>query len=114
MVLQLAQERRIDLNQPVQRYLPGLLPASYPPVPVYTLLDHTSGLPSVDIPGLYDPEWILANRFTHWSPREVVDTAFQHPIDFQPGTARTTRATTRSCRTRPPAATSRWATTWST
>jgi D-alanyl-D-alanine carboxypeptidase len=54
---------------------------------VYTLLDHTSGLPSVDIPGLYDPEWILANRFAHWSPREVVDTAFQHPIDFQPGTA---------------------------
>jgi D-alanyl-D-alanine carboxypeptidase len=87
MVLQLAQERRIDLNQPVQRYLPGLLPATYPPVPVYTLLDHTSGLPSVDIPGLYEPEWILANRFTHWSPREVVDTALRHPIDFQPGTA---------------------------
>lgn len=87
MVLQLAQERRIDLNAPVQRYLPGLLPASYPPVPVYTLLDHTSGLPSVDIPGLYDPDWILANRFAHWSPREVVDTAFQHPIDFQPGIA---------------------------
>ncbi len=87
MVLQLAQERRIDLNAPVQRYLPGLLPASYPPVPVYTLLDHTSGLPSVDIPGLYDPEWILANRFTRWSPRQVVNTAFQHPIDFQPGTA---------------------------
>lgn len=54
---------------------------------MYTLLDHTSGLPSVDIPGLYAPEWILKHRFDHWSPREVVDTAFQHPIDFQPGTA---------------------------
>ncbi len=43
MVLQLAQERRIDLDQPVQRYLPGVLPAGYPPVPVRTLLDHTSG-----------------------------------------------------------------------
>jgi len=87
MVLQLAQEHRIDLNQPVQHYLPGLLPAAYPPVPVYTLLDHTSGLPSVDIPGLYDPDWIIKHRFEHWSPKQVVDTAFQHPIDFQPGTA---------------------------
>src|SRR5687767_13873327 len=66
MVLQLAQERRIDLNAPVQRYLPGVLPADYPPVPVATLLDHTSGLPSVDIPGLYDPKWILEHRFDRW------------------------------------------------
>lgn len=87
MVLQLAQEHRIDLEQPVQRYLPGVLPADYPPVPVRTLLDHTSGLPSVDIPGLYDPEWILAHRYEHWSPRQVVDTALRHPIDFRPGTA---------------------------
>ncbi|MEV6907533.1 serine hydrolase domain-containing protein [Amycolatopsis sp. NPDC051071] len=87
MVLQLAQEHRIDLDQPVQRYLPGVLPASYPPVPVRTLLDHTSGLPSVDIPGLYEPGWILAHRYEHWSPRQVVDTALRHPIDFQPGTA---------------------------
>jgi D-alanyl-D-alanine carboxypeptidase len=87
MVLQLAQEHRIDLDQSVQHYLPDLLPADYPPIPVYTLLDHTSGLPSVDIPGLYDPQWILDHRFEHWSPRQVVDTALQHPIDFQPGTA---------------------------
>lgn len=87
MVLQLAQEHRLDLDQSVQYYLPGLLPAGYPPVPVRTLLDHTSGLPSVDIPGLYDPRWILANRFAHWSPRQVVDTALRHPIDFSPGTA---------------------------
>jgi D-alanyl-D-alanine carboxypeptidase len=87
MLLQLAQERRVDLDRPVQHYLPGLLPADYPPVPVYTLLDHTSGLPSVDIPGLYDPQWILDHRFEHWSPRQVVDTALRHPIDFPPGTA---------------------------
>ncbi|MFD8496644.1 serine hydrolase domain-containing protein [Amycolatopsis sp. NPDC059657] len=87
MVLQLAQEHRIDLDQPVQRYLPGLLPASYPKIPVYTLLDHTSGLPSVDIDGLYDPQWILKHRYEYWSPRQVVETALKHPIDFQPGTA---------------------------
>ncbi|SDY99662.1 D-alanyl-D-alanine carboxypeptidase [Amycolatopsis xylanica] len=87
MVLQLAQEHRIDLDEPVQRYLPGLLPADYPRIPVYTLLDHTSGLPSVDIPELYDPQWILRHRYDHWSPRQVVETALRHPIDFQPGTA---------------------------
>ncbi|WP_370947087.1 serine hydrolase domain-containing protein [Amycolatopsis sp. cg5] len=87
MVLQLAQEHRIDLDQPVQRYLPGLLPASYPSIPVYTLLDHTSGLPSVDIPQLYDPQWILKHRYEHWSPRQVVEKALTHPLDFQPGTA---------------------------
>lgn len=87
MVLQLAQEHRIDLDEPVQRYLPDLLPADYPRVPVYTLLDHTSGLPSVDIPGLNDPQWILDHRFEHWSPRQVVATALRHPIDFQPGSA---------------------------
>ncbi|MDT7725861.1 MAG: D-alanyl-D-alanine carboxypeptidase [Actinomycetota bacterium] len=87
MVLQLAHEHRIDLDQPVQRYLPGLLPAGYPQVPVHTLLDHTSGLPSVDIPGLDDPQWVLDHRFEHWSPKQVVDTALRHPIDFQPGTA---------------------------
>lgn len=87
MVLQLAQEHRIDLDQPVQHYLPDLLPRDYPQIPVYTLLDHTSGLPSVDIAGLNDPKWVLAHRYEHWSPRRVVDTALQHPIDFQPGTA---------------------------
>jgi D-alanyl-D-alanine carboxypeptidase len=87
MVLQLAQERRIDLDAPVQRYLPGLLPADYPSIPVSTLLDHTSGLPSVDIPDLYDPDWVIAHRYDHWDPKQVVDTALRHPIDFQPGTA---------------------------
>lgn len=87
MVLQLAQERRIDLNEPLQRYLPGVLPVDYPAIPVYTLLDHTSGLPTVDIPGLTDPRWVLEHRFDHWSPQQVLDTALRHPIDFQPGTA---------------------------
>ncbi|MGY0237047.1 serine hydrolase domain-containing protein [Longispora urticae] len=87
LVLQLAQERRLDLARPVQHYLPGLLPADYPPIPVRTLLDHTSGLPSVDIPGMYDPAWVLAHRYDHWTPRQVVGTATAHPVEFAPGTA---------------------------
>jgi D-alanyl-D-alanine carboxypeptidase len=87
MVLQLAQERRIDLDQPVQRYLPGVLPAAYPPIPVYTLLDHTAGLPSIDIPDLYNPQWIVDHRYDSWTPAQVLATATKHPHEFTPGSA---------------------------
>ncbi|SMC95037.1 serine hydrolase domain-containing protein [Kibdelosporangium aridum] len=87
LVLQLAQERRIDLDAPVQRYLPGVLPANYPPIPVYTLLDHTSGLPHIDIPQLADPQWVVDHRFDSWTPAEVLATATKHPHEFTPATA---------------------------
>jgi D-alanyl-D-alanine carboxypeptidase len=87
LVLQLAQERRIDLEQPVQRYLPGVLPASYPPIPVRTLLDHTSGLPHIDIPQMADPQWVVDHRFDSWSPDQVLATATKHPHEFTPGDA---------------------------
>jgi D-alanyl-D-alanine carboxypeptidase len=85
VVLQLATEHRIDLDQPVQRYLPGVLPADYPPVTVAQLLDHTSGLPSVDLPS--DPQWMVDNRYTVFTPQQVLATAFAHPMVFPPGTA---------------------------
>ncbi|MET0235625.1 MAG: serine hydrolase domain-containing protein [Kibdelosporangium sp.] len=85
MVLQLAQERRIDIEQPVQRYLPGVLPAGYPPIPVYTLLDHTSGLPHIDIPEMADPQWVVDHRFDSWTPGQVLATATRHPHEFTPG-----------------------------
>jgi D-alanyl-D-alanine carboxypeptidase len=87
LVLQLAQDHRLDLEQPVQRYLPDALPASYPPIPVRTLLDHTSGLPSIDIPWLSVPNEVIAHRFEHWSPARVLGTATAHPMDYAPGTA---------------------------
>jgi D-alanyl-D-alanine carboxypeptidase len=87
IVLQLAQEHGVDLEQPVQRYLPGVLPPSYPPIPVRTLLDHTSGLPSIDIPWLADPDEVIKHRYEHWSPARVLGTATAHPIDYAPGTA---------------------------
>ncbi|GAA1949313.1 serine hydrolase domain-containing protein [Kitasatospora viridis] len=48
VVLQLAAEGRIDLDQTVQYYLPGLLPDDFQPITVRELLNHTSGLPDVD------------------------------------------------------------------
>ncbi|WP_239154364.1 serine hydrolase [Amycolatopsis sp. FDAARGOS 1241] len=83
VVLQLAAERRIDLDAPVQRYLPGLLPASYPEITIAQLLNHTSGLPGVDLPG--DPQWIVDHRYTVFTPQQVLATAFRHEPVFAPG-----------------------------
>jgi D-alanyl-D-alanine carboxypeptidase len=87
VALQLVAERRLDLGRTVQHYLPGVLPASYPPVTVGQLLNHTSGLPFslVDAPA-GDPRWFVEHRFDHWTPREVVDSAVAQPIAFAPGT----------------------------
>ncbi|MEU4666576.1 serine hydrolase domain-containing protein [Amycolatopsis sp. NPDC023774] len=84
VVLQLAAEHRLDLDAPVQRYLPGLLPAGYPRITVAQLLNHTSGLPGVDLPA--DPQWIVENRYTVFTPQQVLATAFRHGLVFAPGT----------------------------
>lgn len=87
VVLQLAGEGRLDLDAPVQRYLPRVLPRAYPSVPVGRLLDHTSGLPaSTEDEGSADPAWVVAHRFDHHTPREIVDSATRRPMEFAPGT----------------------------
>ncbi|MGV9777682.1 serine hydrolase domain-containing protein, partial [Streptosporangium sp. NPDC003464] len=47
ILLQLSAEGRVDLDQSVQHYLPGLLPEERfkEPISVRQLLNHTSGLP---------------------------------------------------------------------
>jgi D-alanyl-D-alanine carboxypeptidase len=90
VVLQLAAEHRIDLDKPVQQYLPGVLPADLPPVEVGQLLNHTSGLPrGVASPDFGDggPEWFAANRLRSFTPQQVVDLMAGQPMQFAPGTA---------------------------
>jgi D-alanyl-D-alanine carboxypeptidase len=48
VALQLAARHVIDLDRPVQDYLPGLLPRRYQPITTRELLTMTSGLPQVD------------------------------------------------------------------
>lgn len=90
IVLQLAAEHRVDLDQPVQRYLPGVLPEGLPPVTVGQLLNHTSGLPrGGGAPEFGDgtPEWFAANRLKSFTPQQVIDTMAGRPMEFAPGTA---------------------------
>ncbi|MEU2664023.1 serine hydrolase domain-containing protein [Micromonospora sp. NPDC007220] len=84
LVLQLVAEGRIDLADPVQRHLPGLLPADYPTVTVRQLLDHTNGIPSPTMPdGI---EWQLAHRYDRWTPEQIVRLGLRNPRKFEPGT----------------------------
>ncbi|WP_433389107.1 serine hydrolase domain-containing protein [Micromonospora sp. KLBMP9576] len=84
LVLQLAAEGRLGLADPVQRHLPGLLPADYPPVTVRQLLNHTSGIPSPTMPA--GIEWQLAHRYDRWTPEQIVRLGLRNPREFEPGT----------------------------
>ncbi|WP_223637942.1 serine hydrolase [Corallococcus sp. EGB] len=86
VVLQLAAEGRVDLDRPVQDYLPRLLPSGvYAPITVRQLLNHTHGLPGVPVPQK-DPDWFFENRYRRFSPRELVSMTLPQGPRFAPGT----------------------------
>lgn len=86
LVLQLAEDGRFDLDDPVQEYLPGLLP--YPePITIRQLLQHTSGMPR-HLPPEHTwtslPE-LDTERFVSFTPEEVVKLTTEQPLLFAPG-----------------------------
>ncbi|SFW77279.1 serine hydrolase domain-containing protein [Amycolatopsis australiensis] len=86
VVLQLAAEEKIDLDAPIERYLPGLLTGNGNDgrkITVRHVLQHTSGLYSYteDLLGT-DPE---AVRHRGAEPGELVAMALRHPPLFAPG-----------------------------
>lgn len=87
VVLQLAAEGRLDLDRPVQEYLPGLLPGGpggFEPVSVRQLLNYTSGLRSADGPGdAFADEY--AHRFDVVDPRALIADAVAKGPEFRPG-----------------------------
>ncbi|MET7689708.1 serine hydrolase domain-containing protein [Streptomyces sp. NPDC005483] len=83
-VLRLAHQGRIDLDTPVQHYLPGLLGRQFQPVTVRRLLDHTSGIPAGDGLGTTFEE-VYAHRFDTLSPQRVAASAGAKKPEFCPG-----------------------------
>ena len=84
VILQLVQEGRLDLEDSVERWLPGLLPYGAS-ITVRQLLNHTSGLAhnaqDLEVVGPY-----LSGDHTHyWSPAELMSIAATRPLVFSPG-----------------------------
>jgi D-alanyl-D-alanine carboxypeptidase len=84
VVLQLVGEGEVDLDAPVDRYLPGLLP--YKDITVRHLLQHTSGLYDHNNALPFDPAGFEQIRYRHWEPRELVALSTGRPLEFPPGT----------------------------
>ncbi|MCB8903654.1 MULTISPECIES: serine hydrolase [unclassified Streptomyces] len=85
-VLQLASERRIDLDRTARSYLPELIPGRYATVTVRQLLNHTHGIPAPELAvGDTVEEW-YAHRFDVHSPEAMVRSATAKPREFRPGT----------------------------
>ncbi|MER5864297.1 serine hydrolase domain-containing protein [Kitasatospora sp. NPDC002040] len=92
VVLQLVAERKVRLDDPIERYLPGTVPNGAN-ITVRQLLNHTSGLYSyTSAPefGLTTPEaireWATSGRDRTYRPQELLAIAFRHQPDFAPGT----------------------------
>jgi D-alanyl-D-alanine carboxypeptidase len=84
VVLQLAAERRLSLDDTVERWLPGVVPDGGG-ITLRQLLNHTSGIYDyTDAMGLSPVTW-LPQRYRSWEPAELVALATAKPPMFPPG-----------------------------
>lgn len=85
VVLQLAGQGKVSLDDPVDRWLPGLVPNGAA-ITLRMLLNHTGGLYDVA-----DDPTLRAEFAEHptrqWTPREVLRFALSHPPLFPPGSS---------------------------
>jgi len=78
LVLRLAEDGRLRLDDSVERWLPGLIPGGRE-ITVRHLLSHTAGL----FDYVEDPR-VLSDPERRWSPRDLVSLAIAHPPERSP------------------------------
>jgi D-alanyl-D-alanine carboxypeptidase len=86
-VLQLADEGLVDLDAPIEQYLPGLVRGpggDGRAITVRQLLQHTSGLPDYDDVLITD---YLSMQHRYIEPHQLLDVALARPANFAPGTS---------------------------
>src|SRR6266567_2682842 len=84
VIMQLAQESKLSLEDPVSKYVPGVPNGDN--ITVAELLEMRSGLYNYT----KAPEFSASLDSDHtkvWSPAELLAIAFAHPPNFPPGTA---------------------------
>ena len=87
VVLQLVAEHRVELDAPIERYLPGMVRGNGDDgrnITVRQLLQHTSGLP--DYMDYVSEQSVISDPLTHYSPQRLLSLALAHPALFAPGT----------------------------
>ena len=87
VVMQLVQEGKVGLDEPIETYLPGLIKGEGVDgsrITVRQLLQHTSGLPDFD-ETLFGTTDVFQYRHHYVTPRDVLDSALSKPAQFEPG-----------------------------
>ncbi|MEV5750158.1 serine hydrolase domain-containing protein [Actinoallomurus sp. NPDC052308] len=84
LVLSLVAEGRIELDAPIDRYLPGVLPYS-DTITVRQLLQHRSGLYDYANVLWANPKLVARSRYRDYAPADLVRIATQKPLQFIPG-----------------------------
>lgn len=85
VALQLVDEGRLRLDDPVERYLPGEVPDG-DRITVRQILNHTSGIYDyAHDPGHSTNRWRGEARFDDYTPQQLLDVAFAHEPYFEPG-----------------------------
>jgi D-alanyl-D-alanine carboxypeptidase len=92
LVLQLAAEGKLSLDDTVDQHLPGLIRGNGHDgrtITIRDLLGHTSGIFAYTLdPGMLERYWspkLLDHRFDRLAPADLVKIALSHPADFPPG-----------------------------
>lgn len=83
VILQLVAEHRLKLTDPVEKWLPGLVPNGTA-ITLRMLLNHTSGL----FNSLFDPAVLKSftgQDTTVWTPRQLLAAGVRHDPMFAPG-----------------------------
>ncbi|MEU6987580.1 serine hydrolase domain-containing protein [Streptomyces sp. NPDC046324] len=94
VLLQLQAENRLDLDDPVEKWLPGVVSGNGHDgrkITVRQLLNHTSGVYDVTSDAgfqqkVFGPDF-LKHRYDTWTPEQLVAVAMTHEPDFAPGTS---------------------------
>jgi CubicO group peptidase (beta-lactamase class C family) len=79
-VMMLANEHKLDLDDPLSKYLPEV-PAGWGKVTLRLMLNHQSGIPQ-----LTTPERQLLDLVHDYTDLELIQLAAGQPLDFEPGT----------------------------
>jgi CubicO group peptidase (beta-lactamase class C family) len=88
LVLQLVEAKKIDLDQPIKRYLPSYSGEGADLVKIRMLLNHTSGLPNADA-AYNSVAYALANGMPHYqlpaTPDQLIAHYYSGKLLNQPG-----------------------------